>query len=132
MKVYLAGHMHSDWRNQVIDACAEGVEFLIPLPTPDRAENGAGDPSLYMVRDLALLRQADLVFALLDDIARGIGVAAEIGYAYGRGVPIIVVNLAPQVHSFQFLEGLATRTYSTLAEGINALRFATQSPRRYQ
>ncbi len=132
MKVYLAGHMHTAWRNQVIDALAgEGVEFLIPLPTADRAKNAGGDPSLFMVRDLALLHQADLVFAVADDIARGIGISAEVGYAYAKGLPIILVNLAPHVHSFQFLEGLATRTYRSMDEGIEALRFAAASPRRY-
>lgn len=133
MKVYLAGNLHHPWREKVIaQVGCQDVIWLKPLPTSDKTKLGGGDKDLYFVRDKNLLRQADLVFALIekyeDSHNRHSGLSAEVGMAHAWGIPIILVNLLPDIHSFEFVEKLSDSIFYSWEGGIRALRFAIVLP----
>ena len=128
MKVYLAGEMHTDWRSelraQLMDRAGQTqVDFLLPHITPDRDGDGSGTSDWYVVRDLLCLRECDLVFALVNDVGRNVGTSAEIGYACALGKPIILCRL-DQRHCYDFLEKLATSTFSSLQAAVECLAHA--------
>jgi len=129
VKVYLAGNLHTPWRWKVIAEVGErGITWLMPLPTSDKARLGGGDKVLYFIRDKAQLRQADLVFGLIENYDgehnRHSGISAELGMAHAWGIPIILLNLLPEIHSFEFMEKLADSVFYQWDEAIRALRFA--------
>ena len=137
-KVYLAGNMHTNWREFVIKefqgpnsaSMIPDVHFLMPLNTPDVSRPGAGNKDWYFLRDKNSVRQADVLFGYIegyDEHSRHSGLSAEIGIAYALGKTILLVNLMPEVHSFEFLEKMADSVFSSLLEGVKALNFIVRS-----
>jgi nucleoside 2-deoxyribosyltransferase len=134
MKVYLAGNLHRAWRERLIAEVGDlGIIWLRPLPTSDKARLGGGDKDLYFVRDITQLRQSNLFFGLIENYDnennRHSGLSAEIGIAHALGIPIILVNLLPQIHSFEFIEKLSDSVFYSWEDGISALRFAVTIPK---
>lgn len=126
MKIYLAGNFHTDWR-WVVKTTIAGekaysidhteLEWLMPLAT-----NGT-HPERYILRDIVKLKQADLVFACItDDSPVNSGTSAEMGYAYALGIPILFVRESTEPR-YDFVERMALSTFSSLDEGIEALKF---------
>ena len=124
MRIYLAGNMHTDWRNRVASAVS-GCEFLWPHKYPkDGGSRGKG-ADVFFPRDVTLLKSADLVFCVIQNEGRNIGTAAEIGMAYAWNKPVVLVNLCPEIPSFNFLEKASTTVCYTLEDGLEILRFLT-------
>src|SRR5687767_4074591 len=85
MKVYLAGGMRSDWRDQV--KAVSGHTYIDP--TQHKLEDAIG----YTFWDLAAVESCDLVFAYMEkDNPSGVGMVLEIGYALGLGKKVIFVD----------------------------------------
>jgi len=124
VKVYLAGNMHTGWREKVASQI-NGCEFLWPHKALNENGSDGGNPDVYFPRDVVLLRSANLVFCVIENEGRNIGTAAEIGMAYAWGKPVILVNLCPDIHSFKFLEKASTTVCYSLEEGLEVLRFLT-------
>lgn len=122
MKVYLAGNMHTNWRELVASRVQE-CEFLWPHKAPSKGHSDGGDPDFYFPRDVALLRSADLLFCVIEDVGRNIGTSAEVGMAFAWGKPVILVNLCASIHSFQFLEKSSTSVCHSIDAGIDVLKF---------
>ena len=106
IKVYLAGNLHTAWRERLRSYCIGlQVEFLEP--------RAGGSVQQYVIRDLVQIRQADIVLAFLekwnpDGPCRHIGTSAEVGYDFALGKPIILVNAFHEnVPSFEFLEAMS-------------------------
>ncbi len=128
MRVYLAGNMHTDWRERVASQVT-GCELLWPQKVPSRNGSEKGNADVFFPRDVVLLRSADLVFCCIETEGRNIGTAAEVGMAYAWGKPVILVNLCPDVHGFKFLEKASTTVCYSLEEGLETLKFlAIPSP----
>ena len=124
MRIYLAGNMHTDWRDKVASAI-DGCEFLWPHKYPkDGGARGKG-ADVFFPRDVTLLKSANLVFCVIENEGRNIGTAAEVGMAYAWNKPVVLVNLCPEIQSFNFLEKAATTVCYTLEDGLEILRFLT-------
>lgn len=122
VKIYLAGNMHTDWRNKVA-LKINGCEFLWPYKAPCDNGTDGGDADIFFPRDMVLLRSSDAVFCVIENEGRNIGTSAEVGMAYAWGKPIILVNLCPDIHSFRFLEKASTTTCYSLQQGLKVLQF---------
>ena len=121
MKVYLAGNFHTDWRSRIKKHFTD-IEWLEPLGTgPD-----PGRPKWYLLRDLTLLKQADLVFVYITDHSPvNSGTSAEMGYAYASGIPILFVR-GSKATRYDFVQGMALSTFESLEDGIEALKFVNR------
>jgi hypothetical protein len=115
--VYLAGGMRSDWQDKVIDKCRGlNMNFLDPR------RHGLKDPILYTTWDMQAIQRSDVVLAFLEyDNPSGLGMAAEIGYAKGLGLPVIFVNEQHIDHNTAFLEIMCLGYYDNLTKGIDQL-----------
>lgn len=99
MRVYTGGYMHgagSDrfpWRDQLVKDCRDvPISWLHPGVFPGDIP-GKGNNKIYAARDELLIQKCDVLFAYLDiTVARNLGVASEIGYAWALGKIVIVVN----------------------------------------
>lgn len=110
MKVYLSGGFHSGWQSRVMLGVPEHV-FFDPRDNPE-------DPATYILVDLMALKRADLVFAYAEASNRQpIGLAAELGYAKARNIPIVLVDET----GHRFLRGLADVVVESLEEGMELL-----------
>jgi nucleoside 2-deoxyribosyltransferase len=85
MKVYLSGGMHTGWQERV--KCVAGVEFIDPCG------HKLLNARKYAPADLIGVNSADMVFAYMEaDNPSGFGLSLEVGYAVGRGIPVVFVD----------------------------------------
>ena len=124
MKIYLAGNMHTDWRERVASRI-KGCEFLWPYKFSMDGGSTSKGSDVFFPRDIVLLRSADLVFCVIENEGRNIGTSAEVGMAYAWGKPVVLVNLCPDISSFEFLEKASTTVCYSLEDGLEVLRFLT-------
>ena len=113
--VYLAGEIHSDWRNDIINqAEAEGLplEFLSPVTDHDASDDvgvavlgpeendfwkdhkGAG---INAIRTRTALERCDVVVVKFGEKYRQWNAAFDAGYAVALGKQLIVIH-PPRVH----------------------------------
>ena len=88
MKIYLAGGLKNDWRKIIkLYSNYPDVKFLDPN------EHGLNIPSQYTNLDLNMIDHSDLVFGYLEENnPGGYNTIFELGYATGKGIPIIFIN----------------------------------------
>jgi len=115
-KVYLAGGMHSAWREKVKDLT--NVEFFDPVLKPDKHW------SEYGTWDVHFVKQCDICFAYMEKTnSSGFGMAAEMGYAKALNKTVIFV-LEPGHEKdkyLQFLKQFADVVYEKFDDGIEYL-----------
>lgn len=88
MKIYLAGGLRDPWRKMVkVNASYPDVKYLDPN------EHERNIPSQYTNIDLHMIDSSDLVFGYLEEEnPGGYNTIFELGYAIGKGIPIIFIN----------------------------------------
>jgi len=92
MKIYLAGGLRDPWRKTVeIKANHPNIKYLDPN------KHELNIPSQYTNLDLHMIDNSDLVFGYLEeDNPGGYNTLFELGYAIGKGIPIIFINEKPE------------------------------------
>lgn len=139
--IYLAGEIHSDWRDQLrreIERRDLPVEFVGPQTVHDRSdsvgEDILGDQADARYRDLmgarvntlrtrVLLRRADLVVAYFGSKYRQWNTAADAGTAVASGVPLILVRDAELTHALKEIDALAALTVESLTQAAEAIAY---------
>ena len=112
-KIYLAGGMHSKWRDRVIKDSLQS--FFVPVLKPDKhyAEYGTWD--------VHYIKQCDIVLAYMEkDNPSGYGLSAEIGFAKALNKTVILV-IEPgheKEKYFDFLRCFADVVYDNLDSAI--------------
>ena len=91
MKIYLAGGLRSGWRETVkMSANYPDVKYLDPN------DHNLSIPSQYTNMDLHMIDNSDLVFGYLEgNNPGGYNTLFELGYAVGKGIPIIFISEKP-------------------------------------
>ena len=121
--VYLAGEIHSDWRQRVIGAAGElPVDFSAPV-----TDHGASDDcgvqilgaestgfwkdhkgaQINAIRTRTLLRTADVVVVRFGDQYRQWNAALDAGFALALGKPIIALHPAELDHALKEVDAAA-------------------------
>jgi YtoQ family protein len=139
--VYLAGEIHSDWRERLRRRTAEmnlPVEFVGPQEAHDRSdsvgEDITGEQPTPRFRDLVgagantlrtrvLLRRADLVVAYFGDKYRQWNTAADAGAAVASGLPLLLVRAPELTHALKELDAMASFTVETLDQAAEAIAY---------
>lgn len=94
MLIYLAAPLFTEAERQFnlrLAARLEAAGYKVFLPQRDapQSDTSQGYASRIFSADLEGLKRADIVVAVCDGIPMDDGTAWEIGYAYGRGIPVI-------------------------------------------
>jgi len=113
MKVYLAGGFYGVWKQRITKEV--DCDFYDPETYSD--QTSIVD---YVSGDLSAIDSCDVVFAYLTSHPRYGGLAAEMGYAYAKGKPIIFVCTKDEPDGF--LIGLSKYFCITLEAGIVRLK----------
>lgn len=122
-KVYLAGGMRSEWRKRIKEDCA-GFIFFCPV---DKESAQTMTVDEYGTWDLHYIKQADIVFGYMERTnPSGIGLACEMGMAYGLGKTVILVLEAGSQHlsdeKLAFMRKVAHITFSKFQDGVDYLK----------
>jgi YtoQ family protein len=137
--VYLAGEIHSDWRDRVAVAC-EGlpVRFTAPVtdhPASDAAGTGTlGDESetfwadhkgagVNSIRTQTLIEEADVVVVRFGEKYRQWNAAFDAGYAAALGKPVISQHAEEFDHALKEVDAAARATARTPEQVAAVLRY---------
>ena len=142
--VYLAGEIHSRWRDELADA-VRGAQLSVSLvgPVTDHAasdecgvrilgpeENpfwkdrkGAGVNAL---RTRAALERSDLVVVKFGEKYRQWNAAYDAGFAAALGKPLIVVHPEEFQHALKEIDAAACAVAEDVSQVVQLLEYATQ------
>ena len=139
--VYLAGEIHSDWRERII-AGAEAAELPIEFTTPvcDHASSddcGAGilgdeekpfwkdhkGAKINAIRTRTLIQEADVVVVRFGDKYRQWNAAFDAGYAVANDTPIITLHDPELTHALKEVDGAAQAVAETPEQVVRILRY---------
>ena len=137
--VYLAGEIHSGWRERVVEAC-DGlpVRFTAPVtdhPASDAAGTGTlGDEQekfwadhkgagVNSIRTQTLIGDADLVVVRFGDRYRQWNAAFDAGYAAALGKPVITQHDPEFDHALKEVDGAARATARSPEQVAAVLRY---------
>jgi len=142
-KVYLAGEIHSDWRNRIADGVEQAslpVKLLAPV-TDHAASDEVGveilgseqegfwkdhkGAGVNAVRTQTMLRQADVVVVRFGDKYRQWNAAFDAGFAAALGKPVVTLHDAELTHALKEVDRAAMATAQTPEQVVEILRYAT-------
>jgi len=139
LKVYLAGEIHTDWREAIILAC-KGLEIDWSGPVTDHtASDDCGAEILGMEEDKfwhdrkgALLNairirtgieRCDVLVVSFGEKYKQWNAAFDAGYAAALGKPIIVLHPPEHDHALKEVDAAANAVARTPDEVARALRY---------
>ncbi|GAA0378858.1 YtoQ family protein [Bacillus horti] len=146
LTVYLAGHVHSDWRNDFRKLARSHdlpIDFVGPMENHDRSddigEEILGEQPNPILKDEAasqinnlrtqvLLNKADVVVALFGTSYKQWNTAMDASAAITLGKPLILIRPGELHHALKELSNKAQVVVQTPEQAIEALAyiFATE------
>ena len=141
--VYLAGEVHSDWRDQITAGVEEAglpVEFLAPVTDHPASDNvgvsilGAEDRDFWKdhkgarinaIRTRAAIERSDVVVVKFGEKYRQWNAAFDAGYAAALGKQLIVVHAPELTHALKEVDGAAQAVAETPEQVVKILEYVT-------
>jgi len=139
--VYLAGEIHSDWRERIEVGTREAglpVEFSAPV-TDHAASDAAGTGTLgaegeafwrdhkgagvNAIRTQTLIRAADLVVVRFGDKYRQWNAAFDAGFAAALGKPVVTLHDGDLDHALKEVDRAAQATAREPGQVVDVLRY---------
>lgn len=139
--VYLAGEIHTDWRQELIEKVTSlglDYEFVSPQLVHDRSDNIGEDvqgeqPNAYF-RDLAasdinnfrtelLLNKAEIVIALFGEQYRQWNTAMDLSAAIALGKSTIMIRPEAFIHPLKELSRKTNVTVETVDQAVEVLSY---------
>lgn len=143
--VYLAGEIHSDWRERIERGTASlGLPIVFVSPVVDHDSSDAcgveilgGEDAAFWadhkgakvnaIRTRTLIRRADVVVVRFGDKYRQWNAAFDAGYAAALGKPIITLHDDSLTHALKEVDGSANAVAGTPEQVVRLLRYVISS-----
>jgi YtoQ family protein len=139
LNVYLAGEIHTDWRERII-AGADGLAVTFTGPVTDHAASddcgvrilGAEDNKFWhdnkgarlnAIRTRKALEEADIVVVRFGEKYRQWNAAFDAGYAAALGKSLVVVHGAEHQHALKEVDAAANAVAETPEQVVAILRY---------
>jgi YtoQ family protein len=142
--VYLAGEIHSDWREQIASGAEQaGLDVTFTSPVTDHGASddvgvailgeepegfwkdhkGAG---VNAIRTQTLIRRADVVVVRFGDRYKQWNAAFDAGYAAALGKPIVTLHDPDTTHALKEIDRAAMATAETPEQVVGVLRYVLE------
>lgn len=143
-RVYLAGEIHSDWRERIVSAAEESglpVSFTSPVTDHTASDNcgvdilGREESSFWKdhkgakinaIRTRTLIGDADVVVVRFGGNYRQWNAAFDAGFAAALGKPIIVIHDAGIAHALKEVDSAAMAVAETPEQVASVLGYVTR------
>ena len=144
LTIYLAGEIHSDWRDRLRDALgrldveadfvgpqeeharSDDIGELILGEQPGERYRDLMGASVNTLRTRVHMRTADLAVACFTDKYRQWNTASDAGAALAQGIPLILVRPAEFIHALKELDAQADVTVETLEQAAQAIAYIVE------
>ncbi len=141
LNVYLAGEIHSNWREEIrqqAEALQLPLEFTGPMEDHDRSDNIgeeilgqqvdaiAKDEAASMINNLRtqlLMKKADVVIALFGEKYKQWNTAMDASAAMTLGKPVILIRDKSLHHALKELSNKAQLVVETPEQALKALAY---------
>ena len=141
LKIYLAGEIHSDWRERVIEGSKEknlDVEFTTPVTDHDasdmcgvkilgqednpywRDRKGSG---LNAIRRIKMIKDSDIVVVRFGPKYKQWNAAFDAGYAAALGKSIITLHDEEHDHALKEVDEASNATARTPEQVVEILEY---------
>tara|TARA_B100001123_G_scaffold246224_1_gene275168 strand:+ start:1232 stop:1690 length:459 start_codon:yes stop_codon:yes gene_type:complete len=142
--VYLAGEIHTDWREQLADGVKEKelpVEFVAPVTDHGSSDDCGVDilgaenddfwkdhksANINAIRNRTLIDRADIVVVRFGDQYRQWNAAFDAGYASALGKPLITLHDPSFGHALKELDAAALAVASSPPQVIRILKYVIE------
>lgn len=143
LTVYLAGEIHTDWRDQIVAAAEQDqlpVTFLAPVTDHPASDDvgtdilGQEDDQFWKdhkggkinaIRTRSMIQRADVVVVKFGDKYRQWNAAFDAGYAAALGKSLIVLHDESLTHALKEVDGAAHAVAREPAQVVQILRYVT-------
>ena len=139
--VYLAGEIHTDWRNEIESGCKEAglaVAFTAPITNHPASDDcgvailGAEQNKFWhdnkganvnAIRTRRAIEQADVVVVRFGDKYKQWNAAFDAGIASALGKSLIVMHGADHQHALKEVDAAAQAVVETPKQVVDILRY---------
>ena len=141
--VYLAGEIHSDWRQEIMDGADQAglpVEFVAPVTDHPASDDvgvailGAEEQDFWKdhkgalinsIRTRTAIERSDVVVVKFGEKYRQWNAAFDAGYAVALGKQLIVVHPPEFTHALKELDAAAQAVAETPDQVVKILEYVT-------
>ena len=141
LTVYLSGEIHTDWRQQILEACASdglNIEFLEPVIDHQSSDDcgvvilGEEDSDFWKdhksaklnaIRTRTMIERADLVVVRFGEQYRQWNAAFDAGYAHALGKPVVTLHEPDLTHPLKEIDAAAMAVAETPMQISSILRY---------
>ncbi len=142
--VYLAGEIHSDWRQRIASGAEqEGLDVAFSSPVTDHGASddvgvailGEEDDSFWKdhkgagvnaIRTQTMIRRADVVVVRFGDKYKQWNAAFDAGFAAALGKPIVTLHPPEHDHALKEIDRAALATAETPEQVVLVLRYVLE------
>ena len=139
LRVYLSGEIHTDWRDQIIDAC-DGLDVSVDSPVTDHAASddcgvailGAEDNKYWhdhkgamvnAIRTRKGIEEADVVVVRFGEKYKQWNAAFDAGFAAALNKSLIILQQPEHDHALKEVDAAALAMTRTPQEVAQILRY---------
>ena len=136
--VYLAGEIHSNWREEIIIGCKDyNIEFFTPehdhASSDDIGKNVVGDQGnnfyndnisakINSMRNHTYIKQADIVVVKFGEKYKQWNAAFDAGYANALNKKLIVIHPEEFIHALKEIDAAASAVVKSESQVIDILK----------
>ncbi|MDF1882986.1 YtoQ family protein [Sulfurimonas sp. SAG-AH-194-C21] len=136
--VYLAGEIHSNWREEIIMACKDfDLEFLTPEHDHDSSDhvgknvlqdqgsdfhNDHISAKINSMRSHTYIKRADIVVVKFGPKYKQWNAAFDAGFATALGKKLIVIHPDEFIHALKEIDGAASAVVNSESQVVGILK----------
>ena len=144
LKVYLAGEIHSDWREEIIVLCNKEkleVKFMSPVTDHESSDNcgveilGIEEKNFWKdrkganinsIRTKKFIQDSDVIIVKFGEKYKQWNAAFDAGYAAALNKSIIVIHRDEHQHALKEVDAAAAAVASDQKQAVRILKYVLQ------
>ena len=142
--VYLAGEIHSNWREEIIDLCKLDkldIQFTSPVTNHENSDNCGIDilgteeknfwkdqkgANINSIRTKKHIQDCDVVIVKFGEKYKQWNTAFDAGYAAALNKSIIVIHNEDQQHALKEIDAASSAVASNIKQVVRILEYVLQ------
>ena len=143
LKVYLAGEIHTNWREEIIENCKkENLDIQFSSPVTDHPSSddcgveilGAEEKNFWKdrkganinsIRTKKLIKDCDVIIVKFGEKFKQWNAAFDTGYASALGKSIIVIHNESHQHALKEVDASAAAVASNQTQVVRILKYVS-------
>ena len=141
LKVYLAGEIHSNWREEIIESCEKeklDIKFLSPVTHHESSDNCGVDilgeeeksfwkdrkgANINSIRTKKSIQDSDVIIVKFGEKYKQWNAAFDAGYAAALNKSIIVIHSEDYQHALKEVDAAASAVTTNQKQAVRILKY---------